>query len=440
MANSNHAQESTQTPPAAPNPAPAAPAAAAPASSPISQQELLEQQRNTQIESVLDMLRQGSQVNITGQQTLGGNRLEVPKFSNIYNISSCREGGRSSSPRWVMCVPPALWGQTAFYDYWEPAAIVEVSCQKGTSFLKPDLMQQGPQIAGQQVRPGQCGVGPNWFFEVRVWASNPEAWGDRAIIHGEGFRRQTGYELCAGEGTTDRRSRRFGYGMKYGFTKGPMTGPAGSYEAYISDRDPTWSEQLKPTDSNNTAAITQSMQQSDAEVKQLQTRLQRGERCQPGTPDVPYCWGGKEDQFSGWVTHPNRAVAAALASLRGVRKAQSLNMMAREIQGGLRMSMDYPFLKAPSAYAQSLGAQGGQTNTQHRGSDCFVPGEPGTWWYTDGRRNDDPNAQLPRAITTPNAAATASADAGIYIFSYWVKTSCTAFSQQAGACNDRHYY
>jgi hypothetical protein len=77
-----------------------------------------------------------------------------------------------------------------------------------------------------------------------------------------------------------------------------------------------------------------------------------------------------------------------------------------------------------------------QGNTRHRGSDCFVPGDGGAWWFTTGRQGRSPRAL--QAVTNPSA--TANADLGTYIFSYWVKTSCTVYDKKGGICQDTYHY
>lgn len=374
--------------------------------------------------SVEQGLQAGAQVQLQGQlRQLGLNPLDIPTFRNIYNEdqgNGCRAGSSGSVQRMYLCgfagkIP--IFADRGNYDYWEPAAIVEVSCQKGFSLLKPGFMGKGSTVGGAPAQPGQCGVGPNWFFEVRVWASSPKKWGDRMTVLGGGFWEQTGGAMCSGKGTTGAGKYPWGYGVKYNFTKGAETGPANSYEAYISDKDPTWSRQLTPD------KIAEEM----AKAKKPPTNIQP---CKQNNPDIPGCWGDPEQQH-GWVTHPNRAVAAALVGYRGLMKARGMNTVANPIQGGWRMSMDYPFVKSPSAHAQSMGMQS-QGKTRHRGSDCFVPGDGGPWWFTTGRKGQNPGA-----LQTPNAAATANADVGTYIFTYWVRTNCTVYSRQFMRCSDK---
>ncbi len=365
---------------------------------------------------LIDALRRGSSVEVQGQFShLGLNPREIPTFSNLYNLG-CRSDS-NGEPESVMCAP-FIWAQTATYSYWEPAAIVEVSCQKGFSYLSPNLL--GPTSTDSLELSNECGEGPNWFFNVRVWTSSPKPSGDRAIIHGSGFWAVSGGGLCSARGTTGNDKYPFGYGAKYDQIRGIMEsapdGPAGSFTAYISDRDPTWRG-----DKNTKTATLRSPPPNQV--------------CKQGVPDVAACWGD-ERQATGWVTHPNRAVAAALVSLRGLRKAQSMNRTATERNGGLRMSMDYPFVKAPSDYAESMGTIGKQ-KSQHRGSDCFVPGEssPGPWWATTGRRG-----QPDIALQNPNPTLASNADAGTYIFSYWVKTGCRVYNRQIGSCKDEFFY
>jgi hypothetical protein len=390
--------------------------------------------------TVEEMLRRGNAVQFQGEKFLGANKLEIPQFQNLYESNTCREGSTGSVSNWAILRPPFICTR-GNYDYWEPAAIVEVSCQTGYSLLKPNqiLAQSPPTVGGKPVQPGQCGTGPNWFFEVRVWASNPKPWGDRTVILGGNFWEQTGGAMCSGQGTRGAGMYPFGYGIKYPFTQGSATGPAGSLESYVSDNDLTWGRNLDPERRNITEQIEQRAAATAAEVQTLIKAQQGEQRCEVGQPNVEKCWGKARDEFTGWVTHPNRAVAAALASYRGVLKAQSMNTMARDIQGGLRLSMDYPFVKTPSAYAQSIGAEGQQGNPRHRGSDCFVPGDGGPWWYTSGKLNTDPNQPLMPALRSPNLEATANADAGVYIFTYWVKTRCVVHNSPICG-SDRYIY
>jgi hypothetical protein len=384
-------------------------------------------------QDIQDALQRGAEVSFQGQlHQLGVNPLDLPTFRNLYNedsVNGCREGS-TGSVGWQLCyvinnIP--IFSPRGDYNYWEPAAIVEVSCQKGYSLLKPGLLGVGAKQGEQPVQPGQCGTGPNWFFEVRVWASSPKKWGDRATILGNKFWAQFGGETCSGMGTTGNGSYPWGYGKKYGFTKGPETGPANSYEAYISDLDPTWSQQLTPGQAAQQMALAEKAPEN----------LSPCQYNRPNRPDyrrVQSCWG--PTQPNGWVTHPNRAVAAALAGYRGLLKAQNMNRVASPINSGWRLSMDYPFVKSPATYAQNMGMTS-QGRTRHRGSDCFVPGDPGPWWFSTGRRGQNPPAlQLGGATAT-----TANADTGVYIFTYWVRTKCTVYSWfHGGACNDQYDY
>jgi hypothetical protein len=339
---------------------------------------------------------------------LGKNYLYPPAINNLYNVRNNPQGCWQvitnnyipdfccCDKKWGKC-PPKCKAEKGTYDYWEPAAIVEVSCRNGFSFLKPGLSGRGNS------RQQSCGTGPNWFFEARVWTSTGRGSGgsDRSAAIGDRFRIDT--TMCSADKTTGATRFPNGYGKKHDGVKfGNFSGPGGSMEAYVSDNDESWA---KPTGSGSRTAPP---------------------ACSSGV-NMRGCWGD-DSQQNGWATHINQAPAAALVGYRALKKAQGLGKAVTPIKGGWRMSMDYPFIMQTSPFAQSMGMSAGGGG-RHMGSNCFQPGEVGPWWYTVNQQNANPK-QLMSNLTAGDQAAAAEVATGVYIFTYWVRTKCTVYTLQ----------
>ena len=297
--------------------------------------------------------------------------------------------------------------------YWEPVALVEVSCRNGFSLMKPGGVggRGDAKIMGQEIRQSCKPRNGKFFYEVRVWVPNRitrmAGFGDRAMADST--------VQCGGV-DGNKRSDKYGYSIKMDtFSKGPMDGPARAWTAYISDNDVSWSKD--PAGAAPKAPPPQ-------------------KPCKTGTVDMESCWGPQQP-LNGWVTHTNPAVAAALVSWRGVQKALGMGKLPKDLSGkGYRMSLDYPFIKRSAAYAQQKGVPGGGG----RGSDCFTPGDAGPWWYTANQQNLTPD-KIPEFIgklkdVPSQAAATANPD--VYVFTYWVHTECTIYTKQIGICSDKY--
>jgi hypothetical protein len=256
-----------------------------------------------------------------------------------------------------------------------------------------------------------CTAGPNWFFEARVWASSGKGGKDRSAAMGENARLQT--MQCQANGTTGNRKYPNGYGKKHEGVTFNSSGPSGSSEAYISDTDPEWAK-----------AMTGSAGSPPS-----------GE-CQQGSPDIEKCWGPVTQ--NGWVTHPNRAVAAALVSYRALKKAEASKKVVTPIKSGWKMSMDYPFISQPGPYAEAMGMSGGG-GKRTKGSDCFKPGDPGFKWYTAGKKDENAQQLMNRA-QIPAGTTVAEIDPNTYIFVYWSRTGCKVYTRQSPICVDQYYY
>ena len=355
-------------------------------------------------------------------QPLGNHITLRPTIQNLYNINSCMPNP-VGFPTNVCCKYDNLGNcianeQIWTYDYWEPAAIVEVSCRSGFSHLKPGL---APRDNG----PQGCALGPNWFFEARVWASSGKPQGDRAVAFDDyseySFRKIT--MRCQADVTTGAKDYPYGYGIKHKNITFNSNGPGGSSEAYISDNDPSWA--------NTKGAVT------------------NPQACDPGQPNIEACWGNP-NVASGWVTHPNQAVAAALAGYRALGKAQSLKKVVTPQKDDWRMSMAYPFIMSASPAAQSMNLGSAASGEAYQGSSCFTPGHAGPSWYTLGQQTAMPNEIMANA-TSPQAGAAAYIPDGVYIFTYWVRTGCDVITRnmneelwdpllKAFVCKDTYKY
>jgi len=359
---------------------------------------------------------------VQGQQTqgdnaLGNNRYKAPGLSQTMNFDSCAKysWAITGSPCCKHCKHgrccPGYSGTEYTISYWEPSEIIEVSCRSGYSLMSPGKV---PTRGGGSPTLQSCHVPTGdgqkrWFFEARVWAIDGSPGGARHKSSG-GFRAAESVRQCTNERGDDTwSSKAFGYGSKKdGFSKGSKSGPAGAWEAYISDSDPQWA-----TAGNNAAPKTP----PDQAI------------CKHGSPDVEKCWGtlkGSEGQ-TGWIAHPNQAVAAAAIAWRAHTKAANAGKVSKPGSGGgYKINMDYPFIKAASPFAQSQGMSGGS----FKGSRCFKPGDPGPYWYTQNEEDLTPE-KVPAAIQKlkmGEVAQGAEVHPGVYIFTVWVYTKCKRYS------------
>jgi hypothetical protein len=283
------------------------------------------------------------------------------------------------------------------YSYWEPAAFVEVSCRKGGSLLNKGKIPGGEPNDQACFVPTGANGGRRWFFHARVWGISANDNGTRVQAVGK----NNDYQLraCDVDGRDSKKDNRFGYGVKWGqFQTGPVNGPGNSWEAYISDNDPSW-----VADSGGGS----------------QPPTEKG--CKGGV-DLEGCWGPVTT--NGWVSHPNQAVAAALVSWRALQKAKG-KISPPGADGQYKMNMEYPYLNNTGAYASSMGMGG---NGGKRGGACFAPGESSSKWYTFGERDIKPEA-IPAFIQglKTGSAGTVEVNQGVYVFTYWVKTTCKRF-------------
>lgn len=357
------------------------------------------------------------------QTSLGDSNVETLQLNNTMNFNDCHQ--YSASPGMKMCIllgfkntkdnfcrtPPKPISCIMSYDYkfnyWEPSELIEVSCRKGYSMLKPGGV--GQVSDNQSCFSYGSGAGKRWFFDARVWAINGKDGAARAQAAGGRRREQT--VACGANGPFGGLNQLEGYGKKFKmFNQGAASGPGQSWEAYISDYDTSWS-----VDSNGGSAASAPPTQN---------------KC-AGT-DIASCWG-PEQPLSGWVSHPHQPVAAALAGWRAHTKAQG--KVSPALSEGYKINLDYPFIMRTSPFGKSMGLQaaGGSGGAGgNLGSRCFQPGDPGPWWYTDNQRRDTSPEQMPGIIQGLKDADTAGVGAtlhtGVYVFTYWVKTSCELFA------------
>lgn len=348
---------------------------------------------------------------------LGNNRLVLPGLGDTMNWASCMEYSHSKpipvqNPEWlgcckVECDGDKCWcpwpndnGKQMDIEYWEPSAMIEVSCRNGYSLMQPGMKGRG------NAAPQSCVMNNGrWFFEARVWALNGYKGGARHQSSG-GDDAGEGARQCEQEGDDTKKKEFWGYGIKYDkFNKGPANGPGQSWEAYISDNDKTWAED------------------SGAGAK---TPPNQG-KCQ-GKPDVANCWGPVSGASNGgWVSAPTQSVAAALVMWRAHSKALQNKMVSPPgSKGYYKINMDYPFIMNASPQAKAMGFSG----SSHRGSGCFQSGDPGPWWYTAGQQNLTPD-KLPdfiRNLKPGTAAQAAEIHPGVYVFTVWVYTKCRRFT------------
>ncbi len=304
-----------------------------------------------------------------------------------------------------------------------------MSCRTGYSMLAPGAVPSrmanftsggGDAAKMPQTCPGFAKPGnQKWFYEARVWTINGyegklrhQAMGG---MHGERARQCTlakGADLPWGGLPPDKF---WGYGVKWlKFSRGAANGPEGSWEAYISDKDPNW-------------ALETSGQASPQNLSQ----------CKPGSNDMTNCWGPVTRH--GWVTHSNPKVAAALVAWRAHEMAQKAGKAspAGKKEGtktGFQMMMDYPY----QDYAGPFGASMGMKNGGKTGSPCFEPGDAGPEWY--GGLKPETIPDLVSNLTSGTMTTVAEINPGVYIFTIWVHTSCRRFQFPAAIPTQRCHY
>lgn len=354
---------------------------------------------------------------------LGNNRFEKATLQSTMNYPSCHNYSASIISRICtlpskglcgidvcpqkkgVCCQPSYRGN---FSYWEPAALIEVSQRKGYSMLLPGGV--GEEIRAQSAVGDTSG--PNWFFDVRIWAINGDGGKARHQTAGSTLGDQS--RVCGLNYPAGGLKAKEGYGKKLNqFSKGGGSGPGGSWEAYISDGDTSW-------------AVDQSSSTQEVSLEDL-TNLENG--CKDGMIDEKKCWGNVELP-SGWVSHPHQAVAAMTAGWRAF-KTKAQGKVSPDGGEGYKINMDYPFIKRASDHAGSMPIPGGSTGsgTKWMGSDCFKPGDPGSWWFTNAQQQIKPEelVQKMQEIEKGDNSKAADLHAGVFIFTVWVKTSCTLY-------------
>lgn len=384
----------------------------------------------------------GTGTNTSRNQTsLGDNKVEKLQLNNTMNFNDCHQ--YNVSPGMKVCIllgkknvaddvckPNKFITCVMSYDYkfnyWEPSELIEVSCRKGYSMLLPGGVGQIPEQ--QSCFSVGTGAGKRWFFDARVWAINGKDGAARAQAAGSKKREQA--VACGANGPFGGLDQLEGYAKKFKmFEQGPASGPGQSWEAYISDYDKSWA-----VDSGGAAS-------------------QQANQSQCSGTSVPNCWG-PEQPLMGWVSHPHQPVAAALVGWRAHTKAQG--KVSPALSGGYKINLDYPFIMRTSPFGKSMGLKssssgGGGSVGGTQGSRCFQPGDPGPWWYTDNQRSDTKPEQLPgiiQGLKDGDEGVGATLHTGVYIFTYWVKTSCELFAGVAGTnvqsaindCKDKQHY
>lgn len=348
--------------------------------------------------------------------------ITVAKTSDLMSGSkSCVKHDWKPTPtccRWKCSShhPPVCVDHGSRYDisYWEPSEIIEVSCRSGYSMLKPGGVPTRGDAALQSCQGFNKPGNSRWFFEARSWAINGY---DGGLRHqamggtvGEQVRQCTlqrgddlpipGYPSNVAEG----------YGKKWTqFTRGSRNGPAGSWEGYISDGDPTWAK-----DGEGSATLPSA--------------------CKIGGVDLPNCWGPVTE--NGWVTHPNPRIAAALVAWRAHEKARKANKVSPAGNGGYKMAMEYPFVKHAGAYGASMGVPGG--NSKKNPDKCFQPGDSGPEWF--GGQKPEAIPAMIKGLEQGQMASVAETSSGVFIFTIWVYTSCARFDTQSGFPTKLCYY
>lgn len=294
------------------------------------------------------------------------------------------------------CPGPTGWtkGDKFKIDYWEPSEVIEVSCRQGFSMLKPGLSGRGNKVPQSCVgfnKPGNS----RWFFEARVWAINGYDGGLRHQAMGS-MRGERARQCTEAQGTGDtKKGDVWGYGANKWktFSRGGASGPGGSWEAYISDNDQTWAQDVGGTSSVPSQSA-----------------------CKAGAVDLANCWGSVNP--TGWVSHPNPRVAAALVAWRAHTKALGMGKVSKPNGEGYKMAMDFPFPTYTGAYGQNMGMPGGSKT----GSACFKPGDAGPEWW--GGKDPEAIPALLKSLNEGKLTSVAEVNSGVYIFTVWVKTKC----------------
>ncbi len=294
-----------------------------------------------------------------------------------------------------------LYGDRFDIKYWEPSALIEVSCRNGYSMMNPGKVKGRGNNALQTCQGFNKPGNSRWFFEARVWAINGYDGGLRhqgaGPVNGERMRQ------CTMESTPGdlpwpgyKSNVPNGYAKKWDkFDRGTQNGPSGSWEGYISDGDPSWAQDGGGASVPNQAA------------------------CQIGSVDMEKCWGPVTE--NGWVSHPNPKVAAALVAWRAHQKAVKSNKVSPAGKGGYKMAMEYPWLNYAGEHGASMGFESGGK----KGSGCFQPGHSGPGWFGGKQPSEIPG--LIAGLQQGDVTTVSEINPGVYIFTIWVQTSCTRF-------------
>lgn len=301
------------------------------------------------------------------------------------------------------CCCPGMMGQRFDIKYWEPSALIEVSCRSGYSMMSPGKVKARGDTSLQACQGFNKPGNSRWFFEARVWAINGYDGGLRhqaaGPVNGERMRQ------CTMENTPGdlpwppyKSNVPNGYAKKWDdFTRGAQNGPSGSWEAYISDKDPEWAK-----DGSGASVPDPS------------------KTCKVGSVDMEGCWGPLTD--NGWVSHPNPKVAAALVAWRAHEKAVKAKKVSPPGKGGgYKMAMEYPWLSYAGEHGKSMGFD----DSGKKGSGCFQPGHSGPEWY--GGKDPSEIPDLIAGLGQGDVTTVSEIGSGVYIFTVWVYTSCTRF-------------
>ena len=345
----------------------------------------------------------------SGTASLPGVTMTPAKVTDLMKGSkSCVQHNWNSSP--VCCLYGAfdtciLWANEYPIDYWEPSELIEVSCRQGYSMMKPGIGGRSDARIQSCVGMNKPGGG-RYFFEARVWAIDGAAGGVRHQAMGGNLGAQTKH--CTMEKLNQIKFdipvtiSEHGYGIKWNkFSRGPKNGPGGSWSAYVSDNDPAWAKD----DGAGGSVPTMS-------------------ECKAGSTDLANCWGPTNP--TGWVTHSNPKVAAALVAWRAHLKARSMNKTSPADGKGYQMAMEFPFIKYGGEFAGSMGAPNGGKS----GSKCFKPGDSGPDWYGGMAPTAIPD--FVKGLQSGDVASVAEINPGVYIFTIWVHTSCIRYDPLGG--------
>jgi hypothetical protein len=304
------------------------------------------------------------------------------------------------------------WSYEYPIDYWEPSELIEVSCRNGYSMMKPGLKGRGVAQLQSCQGPNKPGGG-RYFFEARTWTINGDDGGVRHQAMGRNLGAQT--KMCSMEKLDEIRFdipttiTKAGYGIKWlKFSAGSQNGPAGSYEGYISDNDDSWAK-----DDGAGGSVPDQ------------------KACKIGSVDIPNCWGPVTE--TGWVTHTNPKIAAALVAWRAHEKARKMNKVSPADGKGYQMAMEFPFVKYGGAFAGSMGAPNGGKS----GSQCFKPGDSGPDWF--GGMQPQAIPDFVKGLKQGEMASVAEVNSGVYIFTIWVHTQCIRYDPFGGPYGKCYY-